>query len=571
MNAIVFSAAMRQPPGVHLLHLAARKNLGLTRRTGNAGAQFDGHCQTCGVPHALPTSPVALAEARALIPLVRNALDPDKGRMVGVLIGLDHLDRVVVLRAYSGTTQLPGLEIGWAATTRQIEATLPEEEDTFERLNQISQTIEALGWEEARTELKVAKKTFAAEKSALQDARNKARGRRAAQRLEAADDEDLDRRLRDESWDESVEYRDRLRILRAPVLQAKDRYHCKLERLQALKRQRKTLSNRLQTSFDGQHSLTNFRGVCLPLDDCHVDGQALHPGTGECAAPKLLQDAVRRGVRPTAMAEVWAGTQQDNPLRLEDHAYGPCEERCRPILGHLLCGAGDPAFLPPALGLTVLGEGADWVAVEKPGWLLSTPGRGVDKLDSVLTRVRRHYPRGARAQAVHRLDMETSGVILVALNKRAQAAIQAQFARRSIQKQYVAWVDGIPGVRQGRIDLPLRPAGRRIRRHVVHPDGKVAATGYRVLGTHAGRALVLFRPLTGRSHQLRVHAADHAGLGAPIVGDGLYGSEGPTLLLHAWSLSFADPGTGEPQHLTCPLPGEWPPETEGLLCDRSAE
>ncbi len=527
--------------------------------------EFSGHCERCGVTHALPATEAALREARARMTAVRRALTEEKGRMLGVLLGRDHLEREVILKAYSGTTPLEGLELGWAPTTRRVEATQDEEADTFVELNALSAQIEALEFPRFQAELAQAKEIYAGQLATLQAARREAKAGRAAIRAEAPEDAALHERLRQASWDANTQYRKTLAALRVPITEAHARHEAVLAEMQVLKTARRTLSNRLQSAFWEEHTLINFRGVALPMKEAHSRDTALLPGAGECAAPKLLQDAARRGLRPTALAEIWVGPTQSEPRREQGEAYGPCDERCLPILGHLLCGADAPAARSARLALELLAEGGSWVAVAKPAWLLAVPGRGPEKIDSVVTRVRHFYGAGAAAQAAHRLDMETSGVMVVALDGVSQAHFHDQFLGQTTHKTYLAWVEGSPAEPEGLIDLPLRPVARKQRRQGVHPEGKPAQSAYRILGRCGGRTLVRFTPLTGRSHQLRVHAASPEGLGAPIVGDSLYGEEAPFLFLHAWKFSFDDPDTGGRVSVTCPLPEHWPAETHAYL------
>jgi len=526
---------------------------------------FSGHCETCGLVHALPATEAALAEARRRIGPLRQALTEDKGRMLGVLLGHDHLQREVVLKAYSGTTPLDGLELGWAPTTRRVEATQTEEADTFVQLNALSAQIEALEFPRFQARLAEAKGLYESQLAEMQRLRREAKAERATRRANAPEDAELHERLRQMSWDENTAYRKRLAALRVPIEKAHAQHEAVLAEMQVLKTARRALSNRLQSAFWAEHTLVNFRGAALPMKDAHARDAALLPGAGECAAPKLLQDAARRGVRPFALAEVWVGPLQKEPRRVQGQAYGPCDERCRPILGHLLCGADAPPTRSPRLDLDLLAEGHSWVAVAKPSWVLAVPGRGPEKIDSVVTRVRHFYGAGAAAQAAHRLDMETSGVMVVALDGTSQAHFHDQFLARTPDKTYLAWVEGHPAADEGLIDLPLRPITRKRRHQGVHPDGKAAQTKYRVLARSKERTLIEFTPLTGRSHQLRVHAADPQGLGAAIVGDSLYGVEGPYLLLHAWKFAFDDPDTGVRHALTCPLPAHWPQETHSHL------
>ena len=526
---------------------------------------FEGYCEHCKVPHTLPCTPEAVAEARRYAPVIREHLESGKGRMVGVLLAEDHLGRRVYLRAYSGSSVLEGLAQGWAPPTRKVNATQVEEEVTFARLNRLSGMIKALEWPKILSHLKQAQEDFERAKKTLQLARRRARQERESRRRDTPDDAQLLERLRQESWDESVLYRAQLKAAKAPLEDAKAQHDAVLLEMTQLKNDRRQLSNRLQMSFNDEHELLNFAGESVSVEEAHISGAVFHPGSGECAAPKLLQDAVRRGLRPLAIAEVWVGESQDEPKRVEGRAYGPCEERCLPIMGYLLCGSEKAPHLPDGFGLPIIAEGSRWLAVNKPPNFLSAPGRGADKIDSTLTRVRRFYGAGADAQAAHRLDYETTGIHLIALDGSAQALLQAQFASRSIQKHYLSWLDGTVEETDGIIELPLGPAKSSGRTQAVRGDGKVAITRYRVLGHAQGKTLVVFEPLTGRSHQLRVHAADARGLKAPIVGDALYGENGPYLFLHAWRLSFRDPTDASMHHLECPPPEHWPPETSSYL------
>ena len=209
--------------------------------------------------------------------------------------------------------------------------------------------------------------------------------------------------------------------------------------------------------------------------------------------------------------------------------------------------------------LIVLKDTPQWAVCNKPGGLLSVPGRGKDKADSMLNRVRWHHPFGTRAEAAHRLDMETSGAFLVAFNQRANSHLQQQFAKRKTGKVYLAFVPTQMAATGGEIDLPLKQIARSIRGHRVAPDGKKAITRFLVLErTNQGTLLALY-PLTGRTHQLRVHCKESSEIGSAILGDPLYGPEPKTdtLHLHAWYLSFRCPITERLEETYAPLPETW--------------
>ncbi len=195
-----------------------------------------------------------------------------------------------------------------------------------------------------------------------------------------------------------------------------------------------------------------------------------------------------------------------------------------------------------------------YVVADKPSGLLSVPGKGADKADCVRSRVAAMYPDATGPMTVHRLDQDTSGLIVVALDADAQRAMSQVFEHRKVTKRYIAVLEGELASHAGLIDLPVRIDWPNRPKHIVAQDGRASQTRYRVLGVENGTTRVEFSPITGRGHQLRVHAADPRGLGAPILGDPLYGdtSKAPRLLLHAWSLEFADPFTGELRHVQSP-------------------
>jgi tRNA pseudouridine32 synthase/23S rRNA pseudouridine746 synthase len=204
-----------------------------------------------------------------------------------------------------------------------------------------------------------------------------------------------------------------------------------------------------------------------------------------------------------------------------------------PVFGAQPIAAGEPR---------VVFEDGWLVVVDKPCGLLSVPGRDPVLHDSVVTRLRAHHPG---ATCVHRLDLDTSGLLVVAKDPATHAALQGAFARREVDKRYVAWLDGPVAGDRGTVDLPLRVDLDDRPRQIVDPEhGKPAITQWRVVQRTASRTRVHFVPHTGRSHQLRVHAAHPLGLGAPIVGDRLYGRAAARLALHAEALAFTHPHTG---------------------------
>jgi tRNA pseudouridine32 synthase/23S rRNA pseudouridine746 synthase len=288
-------------------------------------------------------------------------------------------------------------------------------------------------------------------------------------------------------------------------------------------------------------------------------------GAGDCAAPKLLADAYRLGLRPLALAEFWWGAPSITGDRLEGVFYAACRGKCFPILTHMLGGLrADP---PPLFGSAALGpaepitvyEDDELLVVHKPSGLLTVPGRSASLQDCVVSRLRVRYPDATGPLVVHRLDLDTSGLLLCAKNLTTAKALQRLFSLREIDKHYVAWLDGDVAGDHGHITLPIRVDVDDRPRNIHDPVfGKPADTEWRVLSRENGRTRVRLTPHTGRSHQLRVHAAHPQGLDAPIVGDRLYGRTAPgddeRLLLHAERLAFVHPVTGESLVLEQPAP-----------------
>ncbi len=204
-------------------------------------------------------------------------------------------------------------------------------------------------------------------------------------------------------------------------------------------------------------------------------------------------------------------------------------------------------YAPPDTPLDVLHADHQILLVAKPPGLLSVPGKGVHLADCLLARVQAAFPE---ALLVHRLDRDTSGVMIFALSAHAQRHLGLQFEKRQVKKNYIAMVYGHVIEKYGRVDLPLAVDWpNRPRQHVDHENGRQAITDWRVL-RHAGNATRLrLTPLTGRSHQLRVHMRE---IGHPILGDALYASGqarvAPRLMLHAESLRIRHPDGGK--HLT---------------------
>ena len=320
-------------------------------------------------------------------------------------------------------------------------------------------------------------------------------------------------------------------------------------KIEAMKVERKKRSATLQQKLFEQFHILNARGETKDL--CCIFEQTTQKfppaGAGECAAPKLLQYAYQHQLKPIAMAEFWWGDSPKAEIRHHGYYYPACKGKCEPILKHMLQGLEveeNPLLKKHyhEIPLEIVYEDNYLVVVNKPAGMLSVPGKG--EIDSVYQHIKTLYPDATGPLIVHRLDMATSGVLLIAKNKKVHQHLQAQFKNRMIKKRYIALLDGKIPSKEGTITLPLRmnPLDRP-RQIVDHEHGKTAITLYRVLNEQEGRTLIAFYPLTGRTHQLRVHAAHPEGLHCPIRGDELYGRKADRLYLHAESLEFVHPIT----------------------------
>ena len=279
-------------------------------------------------------------------------------------------------------------------------------------------------------------------------------------------------------------------------------------------------------------------------------------GAGDCCAPKLLQYAYQHQLTPVCMGEFWWGQSPKGEVRHHLHFYPACRGKCMPILQFMLQGLDvEPYSLnqDDEEELTVAYED-DWLCVvRKPAGMLSVPGRSARR--SVVSILQQRWKGKSRQEplTVHRLDMDTSGLLIVAKTPEVHQALQEQFAKRSVRKKYVAVLEGIwKGKDKGNIQLPLRPEPTDRPRQVVDTErGKTAITSFQILDRKKGRTLIALYPHTGRTHQLRVHCAHQDGLALPIVGDALYGkTKGQTrLLLHAEQLSFVHPVSGKKMNL----------------------
>ena len=333
-----------------------------------------------------------------------------------------------------------------------------------------------------------------------------------------------------------------------------------------MKQQRRTRSAHLQARLFRLFVMRNARGESSDLE--HIfkpTTQGVPPaGAGECAAPRLLQYALTHHLTPRCMAEFWWGKSPAAEVRHHGVFYPACRSKCLPILSYMMQGLEvDPnPHEQPSNGRIAIVYDDPWLSVvDKPVGLASVPGN--INADSLLNQYRTMHPEADGPVIVHRLDMHTSGLMVMAKSKDVHKQLQEAFARRQVTKTYEALLQGTVATQGGTISLPLAPDTHdRPRQMVDTENGKAATTLYRVIDSRDGITRVEFSPLTGRTHQLRVHAAHCQGLNAPILGDPLYGNQLSTslpmatqrLCLHARSLQFTHPVTHQTMTFTSPTP-----------------
>ncbi|MNJ95221.1 Ribosomal large subunit pseudouridine synthase A [compost metagenome] len=322
--------------------------------------------------------------------------------------------------------------------------------------------------------------------------------------------------------------------------------HQLLSTITALKEERKMRSGNLQKQLFEQYNFRNAKGQHKNVVGIFDEFDRTTPpaGSGECAAPKLLQYAYENQLTPLALAEFWWGCSPASEIRRHKNYYPACRKKCEPILGYMLQGlVVDPNPMQQETTLDIalpqIYEDEDIIIINKPAEFLSVPGIYVK--DSVYNRILQRYPN-AGPIIIHRLDMSTSGLLIVAKNKEAHKFIQDQFIQHTIKKTYIALLDGIIEATSGVIDLPLRvDLDDRPRQMVCYTYGKPAQTKWEKIAIANNQTRVRFYPLTGRTHQLRMHAVHPNGLNTPIVGDDLYGRKANRLHLHAASITFIHP------------------------------
>lgn len=318
--------------------------------------------------------------------------------------------------------------------------------------------------------------------------------------------------------------------------------------VEALRKERRSRSAALQKELFSKFRMLNAKGEIRDLCDIFAATPQHTPpaGAGECAAPKLLQYAYLNHLHPVCMAEFWWGNSPKGEVRQHGNFYPSCNSKCKPILLYMMQGLKIDANPLEAITPSepkILWEDDILVVINKPEGMLSVEGKS--GVRSVEAWAKERYKNASGPMIVHRLDQSTSGILIIAKDKHTHKTLQEQFISQSVRKCYIALLDGQIETRQGRISLPLKLDYANRPRQMVAADGKKAVTLYEVLAIQNGHTRIAFYPLTGRTHQLRVHAAHNQGLNCPILGDDIYGYGGSRLHLHAARLEFTHPLTLE--------------------------
>jgi tRNA pseudouridine32 synthase/23S rRNA pseudouridine746 synthase len=472
------------------------------------------------------------------------------GKMFGVLVVQDESGTLGYLWAYSGKLAESNRLPYFVPTVYDMlahDGYFKKEERTINELNRAIEAIEQdtqylTSIENLQNTTQQAEKELAEQKQNIKTGKKI----RATQRLLATTELELEA-LNKASQEEGILLKKMTQYWQYKTEEATKNLAAFTDKITQLKEIRKEKSASLQQKLFEEYAFLNQYGSLKSLGSIFQGNPPA--GAGECAAPKLLHYAFQHQLKPIAMAEFWWGQSPKSEVRKHQHYYPACTGKCQPILAHMLEGIPleDNPFtvnLAESKALEIVYEDDFVVVVNKPTELLSVPGKQVS--DSVYTRIKSLYPEASGPLVVHRLDMATSGLLLIAKSSSVHKKLQSQFIKRQIKKQYIALLDGLIREDFGRIELPLRPDYSNLPNQLVcFAYGKSAQTDWEVVKRFDNRTLIRFYPITGRTHQLRVHAAHASGLNTPIVGDDLYGTKSNRLHLHAESITFKHPMTKE--------------------------
>lgn len=483
-------------------------------------------------------------------PITENAL----GKMFGVLVVKNTKEEIGYLAAFSGKVGNKTLHKHFVPPVYDVLEKNGFYLRTEEKLNKINQELSSL---ENNLPFLKAKKNYNAlqliNERLISEEQTKIKKRRKLRKLQAKQNNQLN--INEEFYLREYEV-----YLNTKILSLKKEYFNYQQPIDLLKEKRKELSAWVQTEIFKHYQFLNIQNESQNLLDTFKNSkQNIPAGSGDCCAPKLLQYAFKHNLTPICMAEFWWGKPLATSVRKHKNFYAACTGKCKPILTHMLKGISvskNPLLeqlTATKKEIEIIHEDDYLLVINKPEELLTVSGKEIE--DSVYHRIKKQYPKITGPIIVHRLDMSTSGILLISKDEETYKALQTQFINRTIQKRYVALLDGTLQKSKGQINLPLRvDLDDRPKQLVCNIHGKPALTKWETIEIRDGKTKVYFYPVTGRTHQLRVHAAHNLGLNTSIIGDDLYGTKTDRLHLHAEYIEFIHPRTKEKISFTSTSP-----------------
>lgn len=497
----------------------------------------------------------------------------EQGKMLGVLIAVDDDGVSHALYAFSGQLGAGGFNypgfVGPVFDYLEPDGYFKRKEREISLFNKEIADFEKDELAEAEKEYLRVKESLEVELSAFREKCRQAKGERDDIRKAGEVSEELAKVMVRQSQFEKAELRRIKKRIETSLAPFAERLEKAKKRLADMKEKRRADSEALQQWLFCNFKVVNARGKWKSLSEIFAQTALKVPpsGAGECCAPKLLQAAYLRGLHPVAMAEYWYGKPKGGEVRRHGDYYQACRGKCLPVLSWMLQGLDvePPLATEFAAAVTplpeILFENEWFCVIDKPSGMLSVPGKG--EALSVQRWLEEKYGEQRRVKVAHRLDQDTSGLLIATFGEIPFNVMQRCFATRKVKKTYVADLEGdyteLGHSLKGRIELPLSSDYLdRPRQRIDYERGKEAQTDYEFKGVKEGRSRILFYPHTGRTHQLRVHAAASEGLAMPIVGDRLYGKRdsSPTarLHLHAHRIEFVFPIDRQTYRFESPIP-----------------
>ncbi len=514
-------------------------------------------CPFCYSPH--PLCVLAKEEVNTFLKNNAELLSAaEEGKMFGVLIVQNERKEIGFLAAFSG--QLAGKNqhdyfVPPVFDILQDRKFYLDEDKDISAINERIKTIEqSKEYLQAKADVLTGKTEKETTLQKIKEEMRAAKLAREEQRKRHLSEEETQQLIR-ESQFQKAEYKRLEKKFNEKLAVCEQALQTLEQTIDSLKKERKQLSAKLQEKLFSSFYFLNARKEQKSLFNIFKDYKQAFPpaGAGECAAPRLLQRAYALNYQPIAMAEFWYGKSPKQEVKIHGNFYPACKQKCEPILHFMLQGLSveENRLIKKNLTIKIIYEDDTLLVVNKPSGMLSVPG----KSEQISAYEQAKAITNSEVYTVHRLDMDTSGILVFAKTLEAQNNLQQQFEKRQTKKKYIAIVEGTPENKSGQISLPLIPDIENRPYQIVNIEhGKEAETYYEIIEKLNDRTRIAFFPKTGRTHQLRIHAAHTQGLNCPIVGDNLYGKPADRLYLHAEQLQCIHPQTGETITFTCQVP-----------------